>query len=323
MATLVDDLVPDQLWAIVQPLLPPPPAVRRPTPVIPDRACFAAIIYLARTSTPWRLLPARELGCGSPATAWRRLDEWANAGVFDQLHLDVLDRLGEQGRLDWTRASVDSGERARQARGIMLAQIPSIAASADPSSTWSATGRDCPLPRRHRRRRRRCDHAAGDGGRHPPIRTPSGRRRTRPGAVHTDKGYDSAVNRAWLRRRGIAARIARRGMESSARLGGSGGRSSGRCRGSGCRRRLQVRWDRDAGRWFAFVLVGLRARLRQPAGGQACRLTDALPGGQLCWTRHVAAAATASPGSAASSGRRPPAARWSTRPDRPARAAGR
>ena len=29
----------------------------------------------------------------------------------------------------------------------------------------------------------------------PPIRTPSGRRRTRPGKVHADKGYDSAANR--------------------------------------------------------------------------------------------------------------------------------
>ena len=57
---------------------------------------------------PWRLLPARELGCGSPATCWRRLTEWANAGVFDQLHLQVLDRLGAQGRLDWERASVDT-----------------------------------------------------------------------------------------------------------------------------------------------------------------------------------------------------------------------
>jgi hypothetical protein len=32
---------------------------------------------------PLRLLPARELGCGSPAICWRRLTEWANAGVFD------------------------------------------------------------------------------------------------------------------------------------------------------------------------------------------------------------------------------------------------
>jgi transposase len=71
---------------------------------------------MARTSTPWRLLPARELGCGSPATAWRRLAEWARAGVFDQLHLEVLDRLGGRGGLDWTRASVDSAS-VRAKRG--------------------------------------------------------------------------------------------------------------------------------------------------------------------------------------------------------------
>jgi transposase len=63
---------------------------------------------MASTSTPWRLLPARELGCGSPATGWRRLTEWANAGVFDALHLEVLDRREEQGRLGWSRASVDT-----------------------------------------------------------------------------------------------------------------------------------------------------------------------------------------------------------------------
>jgi transposase len=110
MTTLVDDLVPDELWVLVEPLLPTPP---RPPyggrhRTISNRACFAAIVYMARTSTPWRLLPARELGCGSPATCWRRLTEWANAGVFDQLHLQVLDRLGEQDRVDWERAIVDT-----------------------------------------------------------------------------------------------------------------------------------------------------------------------------------------------------------------------
>jgi IS5 family transposase len=66
----------------------------------------------------------------------------------------------------------------------------------------------------------------------PPIRTPSGRRRTRPGKVHADKGYDSAANRAYLRRRGITARIARRGIESSSPgwVGIAGG-WSGRCPG--------------------------------------------------------------------------------------------
>jgi transposase len=64
MTTLIDGLVPNQLWALVEPLLPAPP---RPTyggrhRVIPDGNCFAAIVYAivyrARTSTPWRLLPA-------------------------------------------------------------------------------------------------------------------------------------------------------------------------------------------------------------------------------------------------------------------------
>ena len=53
----------------------------------------------------------------------------------------------------------------------------------------------------------------------PPVRTPAGRRRTRPAAVHADKGYDSRANRTYLRRRGIRPRIARRGLEPSTRLG--------------------------------------------------------------------------------------------------------
>jgi hypothetical protein len=30
------------------------------------------------------------------------------AGVFEQHHLGILDQLGAQGRLDWSRVSVDS-----------------------------------------------------------------------------------------------------------------------------------------------------------------------------------------------------------------------
>jgi transposase len=89
----------------------------------------------------------------------------------------------------------------------------------------------------------------------PPIRTPAGRRRTRPAKVHADKGYDSRANRAYLRRRGIRARIARRQIESSARLGRHRWKVERSLSWLSCFRRLQVRWDRDAGRWFAFVLV--------------------------------------------------------------------
>jgi len=89
----------------------------------------------------------------------------------------------------------------------------------------------------------------------PPIRAPSGRRRRRPGKVYADKGYDSRANRAYLRRRGITPRIARRGMESSVRLGRHRWRVERSLSWLSCFRRLQLRWDRDSGRWFAFVLL--------------------------------------------------------------------
>jgi hypothetical protein len=90
----------------------------------------------------------------------------------------------------------------------------------------------------------------------PAVRTPSGRRRSRSGKVHADKGYDSHANRASLRRRGIRSRIARRGIESSARLGRHRWRVERSLSWLGCCfRRLPLRWDRDSGRWFASVLL--------------------------------------------------------------------
>jgi transposase len=197
---------------------------------------------MARTSTSWRLLPAKELGCGSPATAWRRLAEWAKAGAFERLHLDILDRLGEQGRLDWSRASVDSASVRATRGGTTSAQ------SGRSRQIWSkiqlvCEGRGLPL-------------AAAVTAANvadvtmlqamvddiPPVRTPSGRRRHWPGKLDADKGYDSAANRAWLRRRGIAARIARRGIESSARLGRHRWKVERALSWLSCYRRLAVRW---------------------------------------------------------------------------------
>jgi transposase len=110
MTSLGDRLLPDELWQRILPLLPaPPPRSRGGVPRrVPDRNCVAALIFMARTSTPWSLLPAKELGCASATTYWRRLDEWAKAAVLDQLQLVLLDELGEAGRIDLERVSVDS-----------------------------------------------------------------------------------------------------------------------------------------------------------------------------------------------------------------------
>ena len=53
----------------------------------------------------------------------------------------------------------------------------------------------------------------------PPIRRPSGQRRTRPTKLHADKAYDIPRCRRFLHRRHIKVRIARKGIEASERLG--------------------------------------------------------------------------------------------------------
>jgi IS5 family transposase len=88
----------------------------------------------------------------------------------------------------------------------------------------------------------------------PAVLTPARRRRCRPGKVDADKAYDHAANRAWLRRRGITPRIARREVDSSSRLGRHR-RIERTLSWLSCYRRLAVRWDRDSERWFGFVLL--------------------------------------------------------------------
>ena len=48
----------------------------------------------------------------------------------------------------------------------------------------------------------------------PPIRSRRGPRRRKPATLHADKVYDQADLRVWVRDRGIAVRIARKGVEA-------------------------------------------------------------------------------------------------------------
>lgn len=101
-------LLSDDLWAVVEPLLPPePPKPRGGRPRVPDRAALTGILFVLRSGIPWEMLPP-EMGCGSGMTCWRRLRDWHEAGVWTALHHALLDRLGVAGEIDWSRASLDA-----------------------------------------------------------------------------------------------------------------------------------------------------------------------------------------------------------------------
>ncbi|MCX4884029.1 transposase [Streptomyces sp. NBC_00847] len=127
-------MVDDELWALIEPVLPPWPE-RSPGPrPVDDRLCLQGILFVLFTGITWQQLPA-ELGFGSGQTCWRRLCRWTEAGVFDQVHRILLAELHAARRIDWTRACVDFS-RVRAKRGVPgLIRRRSIAASRAANTT--------------------------------------------------------------------------------------------------------------------------------------------------------------------------------------------
>ena len=72
-----------------------------------DRAVLAAIVYVTQAGCSWWKLPTPLFGV-TRATAHRRFSQWTAAGFWLRLHEAVLDRLGNDARIDWSRAVVDS-----------------------------------------------------------------------------------------------------------------------------------------------------------------------------------------------------------------------
>jgi transposase len=123
----------DELWEVVEPLLPAhEPDPRGGRPRVDDRVAFGAIVFVLFTGIAWRHLP-RELGC-SPATAHRRLRDWQRAGAWSALHRELLRRLNGAGRIDWSAAVIDGshiralegGARPAPRRSIVRGPAPSI-----------------------------------------------------------------------------------------------------------------------------------------------------------------------------------------------------
>jgi transposase len=104
----------DELWDVVEPMIPSVEVASTGRPRVPDRTAFGAIMFVLFTGTPWKQIPA-ELGC-SGSTAHERFTTWASAGVFERLHAELLRRLNAVGRIDWSAGIID-GTHIRALKG--------------------------------------------------------------------------------------------------------------------------------------------------------------------------------------------------------------
>jgi transposase len=132
-------LVSDELWAVVMPLLPPePPKPKGGRPRIPDRAALTGILFVFKSGIGWELLPS-ELGCGSGMTCWRRLRDWQQSGVWERLHQELLQRLADADKLDWSRAALDSASVPAKRGAKRPDRIRQTAANRARSGMWWLT----------------------------------------------------------------------------------------------------------------------------------------------------------------------------------------
>ncbi|WP_405983337.1 IS5 family transposase [Streptomyces sp. NBC_00872] len=259
-ADLSQRLVPDGLWDLVAPLLPSFTLRRQGggTSPLDERAVFTAVVYVLTSGCAWRHLPPT-FGV-SPATAHRRFTAWTKAGLWRRLHRAVLDELGARGELDWTSVIVDAASVRAKRGGRLTGPNPVDRGKSGSKLHVLSEAQGIPL-------------VVGASGANthdslalkplvkaiPAVRSRRGPRRRRPGKLRADKAYHSADTLSWLRERGIIARIARPGIESSERLGRHRWKIERSISWLFGYRRLTVRYERKGSHFLAFL--GLAAAL--------------------------------------------------------------
>src|SRR5438105_7424523 len=99
--------MPDELWARLQPLLPPRPAhpLGCHRPRVDDRRAMDAIFFVLRTGCHWNALNAT--GICSSSSAHRRFQEWTKAGVLEQLWALGLQEYDELQGIEWAYQAMD------------------------------------------------------------------------------------------------------------------------------------------------------------------------------------------------------------------------
>lgn len=107
----------DELWAMVEPLIPTSPRTpdknytRKPgggrKPKYSNRVYFAAIVYVLRTGIIWNALPREKFeGLGS-AAVHRKFQQWAKAGVFVKIWERGLAEYDDLEGIAWFWESAD------------------------------------------------------------------------------------------------------------------------------------------------------------------------------------------------------------------------
>ncbi|MET8221314.1 IS5 family transposase [Streptomyces hirsutus] len=211
----------DDLWALIEPLLPV--VERRPDHPgrkrLDDRKALQGILFVLATDIQWEWLP-QELGFGSGMTCWRRLRDWNQAGVWQQLQAILLAKLRGANQLDFSRAAIDASHVRALRGGPKTGPSPVDRARPGSKHHLITDARGTPLA-----------VSLTGGNRNdvtqlmpllkaiPAVRGRRERPRFRPRRLYADRGDDHDRYRRVVRTLSITPVIARRGQSHGSGLG--------------------------------------------------------------------------------------------------------
>jgi transposase len=124
MARHTKRMLTDEQWERIAPYFPEhPPSPKGGRPRVPDRDCLEGVLWLIRTGARWQDIPV-DLPSGS--TCWRRLHEWAGAGVLEGIRVRLLRELDALGGIDFEQLLADA-TFVRAKKGATRSEQPRLA----------------------------------------------------------------------------------------------------------------------------------------------------------------------------------------------------
>ncbi|MEU4770332.1 IS5 family transposase [Actinosynnema sp. NPDC023794] len=189
-------------------------------------------------------------------TAHRRFARWTEAALWRRLHQAVLDELGSRGEVGWSRAILDAASVRAEKGGDMTgpnpvdrgkpgSKIHVVSDRSGPPLAVGVSARTCKTARHSSP----CSWPSRASG------PDADRGASAPRSCTRTRAYDIDHLRRWLRRRGIAPRITRKGIESSDRLGRHRWVVERTISWSTGYHRLTIRYERQADNFRAFLTL--------------------------------------------------------------------
>lgn len=212
--------MPAEFFDILSHHLPPEPPVgpRGGRPRVGHRVVMRVIWFVLATGDRWADVPS-EMGCPG-RTAHRRLRAWAEAGIWDRLHADLLRLLRAADKLDPDVVIVDGVIVRAFGGGEQTGPSPVGRGKPGTKHTLMASRSGVPLAIRT---------AGANASDHtqiiplvldfPAIGGKPGRPKELPDELYADRGYDSEATRWILRWLGIEPHIAERKTPHGSGLG--------------------------------------------------------------------------------------------------------